>query len=333
MFGRVVITRWSAALFALGILLAPVSAAAPGGAGGLSASKLGIHLIDHYSPGAQRIVAAGPRVIKILGTAPAMMAAVRDYKRRYPDGVVVLRIYTTLRYERGADPVAAAEDFWERGLAPEIAALPPSDRRLIDYLEGPNESEAYPAWESVADAAWYGRFWARLADIMAEHGFRPCVGSIPVGNPPGTLDEIRAKLEAFVPALERAKAHGGAWSYHAYTPDFSTDLAQENWYSVRYRLFYDFLAARHPDLASLPLILTEGGVDHGGDPLADGWQARGTAAAYQRWLRWFDGQLQQDPYVLGVTLFQIGGPYWPSFDLEPISDWLAAYLERGGPVT
>ena len=36
------------------------------GAGHLSGSKLGIHLIGRYTPAARKIVAAGPRVIKVL---------------------------------------------------------------------------------------------------------------------------------------------------------------------------------------------------------------------------------------------------------------------------
>jgi hypothetical protein len=79
----------------------------------------------------------------------------------------------------------------------------------------------------------------------------------------------------------------------------------------------------------MPLILTEGGVDESGTPATSGWQARGTAADYERWLNWFDSQLQQDLYVMGCTLFEIGNPEswgWPSFDLEPIAGWMRNYL-------
>src|SRR5947209_19685293 len=82
----------------------------------------------------------------------------------------------------------------------------------------------------------------------------------------------------------------------------------------------------------MPLVLSEGGVDATGDPTTSGWQARGSPANYQRWLNWFDQQLQQDTYVLGCTLFENGDPGgWSSFDLEPIAGWMKNYLL--GPAT
>ena len=45
-----------------------------------------------------------------------------------------------------------------------------------------------------------------------------------------------------------------------------------------------------------------------GTPATSGWQARGTAAQYERWLNWFDRQISQDSYLLGCTLFENGDP-------------------------
>jgi hypothetical protein len=292
-------------------------------------SKLSIHLIGGYTEGAKRIIAAKPRVIKVLDpqASPAMREAMRDYKRRHPKGLVVVRVWertSGLRYRLEDDPVQSADDFWNRVLRPAMDALSASDRRLIDFLEGPNECENTPCWESVEGARWFGRFWERLAERIAQAGFRPCVGSIPVGNPPGSISEIRAKLEAFLPALRAAKRFNGAWSYHSYSIDYTTDPAVEYWFSLRYRIFYEYLRERHRDLANLPMILTEGGIDRAGNPNQDGWRARGDAAKFQKWLLWYDSELRKDPYVLGVTLFQIGDPSgWWSFDVEPIAQWLA----------
>lgn len=293
----------------------------------LSRSKLSLHLIMRYTDGAKKVVAAGPPVLKILDLHDDMRAALRDYKRRHPDGKTVLRIYTRVRYERKDDPAASARDFWERVLKPPLERLPAPERRLIDYLEGPNEGDSTPCWGSVEDARWFSRFWETLAPIIRENGFRPCIGSIPVGNPPGSPQEMQAQLEAFVPALRAAKRADGAWSYHAYTVEYSADPGVERWYSLRYRQFYDYLRRRHPDLASLPMILTEGGVDRDGNPKTAGFAARGDAKRYQQWLAWFDRELQRDPYVLGVTLFQSGDTeVWTSFEHEPVTDWLAQHL-------
>lgn len=300
----------------------------------ISGSKLGIHLIGHYTKGAREIIAAGPRVIKVLDpqASSMMREAMRDYKRRYPEGIIVVRIWEgtpKVRFWMTDDPIKSADDFWYRILAPALRHLPREERNLIDFLEGPNEGENTPTWEDVASARWFGRFWVRLARHIAKAGFHPCVGSIPVGGPPGTLEEIYAKLAAFVPALRAAKRFGGAWSYHAYSLKYTTDPEVERWYSLRYRIFYEFLKDRYPDLADLPIILTEGGIDFRGNPKTDGWRARGSPQKFQGWLEWFDRQLRKDPQVIGVTLFQIGDSKgWWSFDLEPVAGWLARHLRR-----
>jgi len=163
--------------------------------------------------------------------------------------------------------------------------------------------------------------------LIAAAGFKPCIGSIAVGNPGGTPSQIQSYISTFVPALRQAMSLGGAWSYHAYTLNYLTDLNVEYYYSLRYRQYYSQFASQYPDLLNLPLILTEGGVDQSGTPATSGWQARGTAADYERWLNWFDRQLGQDAYVLGCTLFEIGNPGgWSSFDLEPIGLWMRTYL-------
>jgi hypothetical protein len=221
----------------------------------------------------------------------------------------------------------SAMDFWTTVLQPPLNNLSAPDRALIDYLEGPNEGDSTPTWQSVQAAQWFTGFWTNLSPLIAAAGFKPCIGSIAVGNPPGSPTEIQNYISTFVPALRQAKGLGGAWSYHAYTLNYTTDAAVEYYYSLRYRQYYSQFISQYSDLADMPLILTEGGVDQSGTPSTSGWQARGTAADYERWLNWFDHQLGQDSYVVGCTLFELGNPTgWSSFDLEPISSWLGNYL-------
>ncbi len=293
-------------------------------------SKIGIHLLNRYTPGAKKIIQANCPIIKILDCHTDMMNALRDYKTAHPKGIVVLRIYTDNHYGASADPAASARDYWENRLWPRLSKLTDQQKKWIDYVEGPNEGDTCPTWGSVADAEWFARFWVTLAPIMGEHGFRPCVGSIPVGNPPGPPDEVEAKIKAFVPALRAAKKLGGAWSYHPYTLKYTKDPAVEIYYSLRYRRFHSILAKYAPDVADLPMVLTEGGVDNDGTHSdKPGWK-RDTAERFQDWLKWFDSEIKKDPYVKGVTLFEIGHPEnWDSFDLEPMAEWLSGYLGKG----
>ena len=293
----------------------------------LSSSHISAHLINSYTAGSSNIIAGHPGVLKILDLGGDMLTAARAYKAGTPSGKIVLRIYTPISYPNTADPGTSATNFWTTVLQPPISSLSASDRALIDYLEGPNEGDSTPTWGSLSDAQWFTRFWTNLAPLIAAAGFKPCIGSIAVGNPPGGPSQIQAFISAFVPALRQAKALGGAWSYHAYTLNYLTDANVEYYYSLRYRQYYSQFASQYPDLTNMSLILTEGGVDQSGTPSTSGWQARGTAADYERWLNWFDRQIGQDSYVLGCTLFEIGNPSgWSSFELEPIGLWMRNYL-------
>ncbi len=179
---------------------------------------------------------------------------------------------------------------------------------------------------------WYGNFWIALAQHIADAGYKPCAFSVPVGNPPGDQAYIHGVLDRIVPALRKCKELGGAWSYHAYTGPYTKDIGVEIWYSLRYRQFYSYFASNYPDLNDLPIILTEGGVDTGGNPVSSGWQAHGDAAKYQDWLAWYDSEIRNDPYVVGVTLFQSGDAGgWPSFEIEPVAGWIAAHLAAAAP--
>jgi hypothetical protein len=304
----------------------------------LSASKLSAHLINNFTVGSSNMVSGHPRVLKVLGLdsgfPSGMVQAMRDYKARVPNGKLVVRIYSPRTYSLANDATASASDFWNTILQQGLNYLSPSDRALIDYLEGPNEGQTptlgYPnatAQQALQASQWFNQFWTNLTPLIVADGYRPCIASIAVGNPGGTQAQMQSYLAAFVPALRQAQAAGGAWSYHAYTIDYTTDPADEIWYSLRYRQFYSFFAGSYPDLNNMPLILTEGGVDQTGNPATSGWQARGPASYYQRWLNWFDRQIQQDSYVLGCTLFENGDSGgWPSFELEPIAGWLGNYL-------
>src|SRR5215831_4473222 len=300
-----------------------------------STSKLSAHLINSYTIGSSNIVLGRPRILKVLGLdsgfPSGMVQAMRDYKTKVPTGKIVVRIYSPKTYSLADDATASAGDFWTNILQQALNSIPPSDRALIDYLEGPNEGQTptlgYPGSAPLQASQWFNQFWTNLTPQIVAAGYKPCIGSIAVGNPGGTTAQMQSYLAAFVPALRQANAAGGAWSYHAYTINYTTDVGTEIYYSLRYRQFYSYFASSFPDLNTMPLILTEGGVDFSGDPSTSGWQARGSANDYERWLNWFDQQLQQDSYVLGCTLFENGDSAgWPSFELEPIGAWFKNYL-------
>jgi hypothetical protein len=194
--------------------------------------------------------------------------------------------------------------------------VPEAWRSRVDFME------MTPCmWEpkSPEQAAWYSEFLVELLPRLADLGPRPIVLNSGVGGLP-----IEGKiLEPMAPGLRLARHLGGAWGCHGYTIQYTMDENHESWYSLRYRQAYTWFREHHPELMDLSMILLEGGVDDKGDPDKDGWLFRGSLEEYTDWLAWYDGELREDDYVLGVTLFKIGAPTtWKSFELEPVVPWL-----------
>ncbi len=292
--------------------------------GELSSSKLSIFIINSITEGADKIIKSCPRIIKVIdpqGNAK-MIQAIKDYKKNCPGGVVVLRFYPGtegVKYSLADNPESSAEDFFNRAITPNFNALG-IDSHLFDYLEMPNEFENTPEWSGEEKMRWNGRFWLKLTSLNKNVGIKTCVGSIPVGNTTGS------DFSYIINELREMKNMGAAFCYHGYTFHYSTDVNKEIYLSLRYRQYYSFFAQSAPDLLSMPLILSEGGVAENGDPSA-GYLISNSVERYQSWLRWFDQEIKKDSYVLGVTLFQIGNSSdWRYFNLEPISDWLANYI-------
>lgn len=302
----------------------PTPTLKPTPAAGVSKSKLSVFMIRSYTDGAKKILEANPPLIKVIepSSDSSFFDAIRAYKQRVPSGIAVVRFYEGtlgLYYNSSTDPSAAAEDFYNRVIGPGISKLG-RNKNLFDYIQTPNEFENTPMWKGEADMKWNGRFWRRLVELASDAGMKMCIGGIPVGN-------IEApELGFIIDDLRAMKQKGAAFCYHGYTFNYSKDISHEIYYSLRYRQYYDYFNSNAPDLASMPLILSEGGVVGEGDPYA-GYQKYGGAEKYKDWLKWFDSELRKDSYVKGVTLFQIGNNSdWGAFNLEPISSWMANYL-------
>src|SRR5690606_34663653 len=137
-------------------------------------------------------------------------------------------------------PVTSANSYWLI-MSNALNTISISDRALIDFLEGPNEGDTptlgYPHDNPLFASQWFNTFWTNLTPKIVAAGYKPCIGSIAVGNPSGSTEQMQSYLAAFVPALRQAKAAGGAWSYHAYTINYTTDIGEEIHFALRYRQF------------------------------------------------------------------------------------------------
>lgn len=295
----------------------------------LSESKLSIFMIGHLTEGAKEIIESNPPIIKVIDpqSDKAFFDALAAYKKRVVHGIVVVRFYqgtSGLYYDNQSNPVTSAEDFFNRVIAPGINSLG-QYKNLFDYIQTPNEFENTPMWKGEKNLTWNGKFWRHLVELTSKMGMKICVGGIPVEN----IEP--AELRFIINDLREMMRKGAAFCYHGYSFSYTQDIGQEIHLSLRYRQFYEFFRSQAPDLLSMPLILSEGGIAYDGNPYG-GYLKYGGEEKYKDWLLWFDKELQKDPYVIGVTLFQIGNETdWAAFNLEPIADWLANHIRSEIP--
>lgn len=290
---------------------------------------LGLH-IQRWGPGAADSVKhANGRVLKIMDPSIEPLHAcltsgtVLVCRRYFDDGQQRRRL--TDRYYGGQE---TADDVYSTFY--EVIRLARSFGCPV-YIEGLNE---IGLWD---DADNYNAFTVGFADRCKENSVKPAVYSFATGNPPGykdgSPDDLRAYWAHYLDGLYATQAAGGALALHEYdAPDMRR---LETWLCLRYRRVYDILPA---DLKSLPLLITECGIDGGvlGAPsaAAAGWRNYATPEQYAEQLRWYDSEIAKDPYVLGATVFTAGNAdMWGSFDVtgvEPVLDAIAAGTPHGG---
>ena len=282
-------------------------------AGGVVCGKLSGQALD-ATAGFTSLLRVCPRVVKwVSAGGSADFAAIQAFKSSCPRSKTILRIYGAAAY------YATAQDMWNARYA-FLDRATAAQRATIDLLESDNEFDAGHGFTNPAD---YNTFLKGFVTLAKSKGFHPLIGNIAVGNPPGNVDSCTGdgmlKFGAIVEAIAAAGAAGGGWAYHGYTPRWDKTPGFQEYYALRHRK----LLRCYPAVASVPLYLTEGGFDSGGDPNGSGYRKNGTPEQYVDWLAWFQRQLAADPSVVGVTLFAYGsGSTWPSFQLDPIESQL-----------
>jgi hypothetical protein len=277
-----------------------------GGAGGTSGSKLTIHTSFTGALSMNFSRDAKPRLVKILDNfGPAA-----EIKSASPGTVIIGRIYEQNQPSDG-DPVTRAQEWWNRNRE-KILAQP-----AVDYWEGYNEPDA----STVERIAWYARFEAARVNILAQNGRKACIGNFSMGTPDVTNPNA---WPAFYPAIDAARAQGGILGVHEYGTPMQQHFdagSGEGWLCGRYRKVY----RQHliPTSRVIPLAITEAGVD-GVSPV--GWKNHYTGDQYLDQLKWYDGLMRADSYVLGATIFALEIPNWDSFDIAPIMGPLTDYV-------
>jgi len=285
----------------------------------VACGKTGAQTLDATAEFKQFLQAC-PRVAKwVSGGGYADFGGMQDYKCACQGGAAILRIWGP------AASYATGDDLWNARYA-FLDGATADQKAAVDYLESDNECDSGHCFD---DAAGYNTFLLQWVARAKAAGFKPLIGNIAVGNPGGDVETCSGdgmqKFGAIVPAILAAAKAGGGWGYHSYTNYWAHEAGGMNSYlTFRYRRYLDC----HPELANVPLIMTEAGFDKGGNPDADGWKANGSSQTYLDWLKWYQTEIAKDGPVFGAALFTFApAGNWSSFRLDSIAGELAGLVK------
>ncbi|MBI3762619.1 MAG: hypothetical protein HY260_12280 [Chloroflexi bacterium] len=299
-------------------------------------TKLGFHVTLNSGGVLDYVAAVHPPVMKGAGD----IGYLKDVKALSPGTITIGRFIVDQPNIGEGDPAERAVAFVDEWLPKYLAA-----KNYVDYWEGWNEV-TYPNYE------WYAIFEATRACEMQKHGLKAAIGGFSTGTPEPW------QFEAFLPAIEAGIRCGAILTTHEYAaptmylwwsqglPESYGHLAVPAYpdrgpLAGRYRFLYrDILIPRG---LVIPLVISEAGIDGGagagqrpGYSDTQGWLGfqkywqtdlgvNDPVAFYAEQLEWYDSLLRQDPYVIGATIFNVGGGAWASFDASPVIPQLTQY--------
>jgi hypothetical protein len=265
---------------------------------------LGLHLIvgariEPVLDLVKRLRDAGFPMGTIKGTSGTeeILAAVA---KASPETIIV---YRSLETPRGMidcansfeDPVVEA-NAWMAGLWPEWEGVP------ADYFETTNE--CFPPID------WLVPFTIESMRLATERGYCLLVFSFAAGNPePYQYDQLKPVYEyALQHPCQPGRLHGIALHVYSGGPD---RLLSDSgiWLGLRYRLYYEQLLPELPEATRLPVFFTEAGPGDGRAP------SPFTCADVTRDMIQYTQQLEEDPFIQGFHLWNVGAPTYHWVDM------------------
>lgn len=259
-------------------------------------SKLSWHIIEPYRIKAydQSVVNSRATVVKVLG-GPSELGILSYYHDKNPGAIYIARVYP---YEQavanilalGGSPIQAADVMYSA-----LSGFVHAAGLDWCYFEcGPNEP-------GDSDLDWIDTYYANLIPRLMKRGIKSVAYNFSVCHPPLAYWGKLSK------SLNAIKAVGGGWSLvglHQYgLLGNMQDHAQDG---------EDARALRHrciPELANVPIVLTETGLD------SPGWQKTSQGVdGYLADLKWLDYELRKDANVLGACVYTMDvAPGWEPF--------------------
>ena len=186
----------------------------------------------------------------------------------------------------------------------------------IKVWRGPNEP---PCWDAD-DARSINAFFVRLAGRFHARGLELIGFEWPTWHPDFQFWQYLGEALMAVDYLGR----------HCYS--LAEPWFDPNDRNSAYRLVEDVKRIRELGFRVPPCIVSETGLDRGGDPVNDGWRARGVSAPdYVTHLWRFLIELADlVPELVGIATFVWLSTGWPSFDIDQTTSYLMVQKKPSG---
>jgi len=278
----------------------------------IAQSKIGLHIV----PGRRTWFGTFLQRLSGANVHPAVVKAVDDLSPLREVESLMPQTFTVGRLNSAKDPAT--------GVTFDLQAFKPDDfhnsaREAADVywsLVTPTwiRFPEVDAWELFnefsSDWGWQSSFFIEMMKRADEAGLKLVLFAFSTGNPLLT-PEVIAEI---TPALRYAAAHGHYLSVHEYggVAAGDPDTLRGSFLALRYRKLYLLF----PEDARPQLIISEAGQ-------AGGCCFIGTEA-FVNDFAWYDAQLQQDDYVVGVAAWTLGN--WGSANFQDALPALADYL-------
>lgn len=318
-------------------------------------SKLGAHIdIVTYPGQIDKIIQSGMKVVKVIHT----MEALQQIYAAHGDKVTLIaRSWDVgdnfLGFGGHLNPKAKAAEWFSR-------MLPTIQKAPFAYWESFNEMDN---WNYLSH---YGEFEAERQRIMAESGYRCCIGNFAVGGPP--IVDPNDVWPKFYPALEAAHRYknilglheyGALWMDTYYGPNSLQRLQagqripfpesyEEGWLFGLYRKVWN-KHIKPNGWTDTRIAITEMGLMSAAPAEINalvGYPVGSWRTCFEAWarlsgrndpeqfyfeqLQWVDRQFQKDPYVVGGTIFTWGTfpeSAWMKDEIQgPVADKLINYI-------
>jgi hypothetical protein len=254
--------------------------------------KLGLHIVEGFSGNLGK-----PRLVKLVDASAAYVAQVRDQVG--PDCLIIVRWVEEQPLD---NPEKRAEEWFCR-----------HRQAMLDMKKAAGPEIAFEGYNEIPDhqADAYDIFEQNRLIDMRDYGLRAVAGNFSVGTPDLPT---WAKYEGMLHCIR----DGHMLGLHEYWSS-RNDLSNP-WHVGRWRLV--------PELASVPIVVTECGRDVVEGQGAAGWKQTASAEEFLGDLRQYSALLAEFPRVKGGCVFT-GGRIYPQWrDFEVNSIWERVIMEQ-----